>query len=101
AHPPLNLIPWNGGSGGNSEGPTKDRTGLGLGSLGCPAQERDGRYPKPLRSTWRDWVEAEEYAMRWEVLSPEEVEQREVERERAGRRLRRETNKPSKIFGTH
>ncbi|KAJ3871601.1 hypothetical protein F5051DRAFT_423146 [Lentinula edodes] len=93
AHPPLNLIPGNGGSGGDSEGTVKDRTGLGLGSLGRPARERDGRYPKPLRSAWRDWAEAEEYATRWEVLSPEEVERREVERERAGRRLRRETSK--------
>ncbi|KAJ4466156.1 hypothetical protein C8J55DRAFT_587766 [Lentinula edodes] len=66
---------------------------LGLGSLGRPARERDGRYPKPLRSSWRDWAEAEEYGTRWEVLSPEEVERREVERERAGRRLRRETSK--------
>ncbi|KAJ3858965.1 hypothetical protein EV359DRAFT_51555, partial [Lentinula novae-zelandiae] len=91
-HPPLNsnLIP---GSVGDSEGPIKDRTGLGLGSLGRPSRERDGRYPKPLRSAWRDWAEAEEYATRWEVLSPEEVERREVERERAGRRLRRETSK--------
>ncbi|KAJ3886516.1 hypothetical protein GG344DRAFT_90856 [Lentinula edodes] len=79
AHPPLNLIPGNGGSVGDSEGPMKDRTGLGLGSLGRPA--------------WRDWAEVEEYATRWEVLSPEEVEWREVERERAGRRLRRETSK--------
>ncbi|KAJ3858750.1 hypothetical protein EV359DRAFT_24631, partial [Lentinula novae-zelandiae] len=96
-HPPLNsnnLIPGgSGGSVGDSEGPVKDRTGLGLGSLGRPSRERDGRYPKPLRSAWRDWAEAEEYATRWEVLSPEEVERREVERERAGRRLRRETSK--------
>ncbi|KAJ3899759.1 hypothetical protein F5879DRAFT_1005019 [Lentinula edodes] len=79
----------------DSEGAVKDRTGLGLGlgvgSLGRPARERDGRYPKPLRSAWRDWAEAEEYATRWEVLSPEEVKRREMERERAGRRLRRET----------
>ncbi|KAJ3924349.1 MAG: hypothetical protein NXY57DRAFT_877627, partial [Lentinula lateritia] len=93
AHPPLNLIPGNGGSVGDSEGTVKDRTGLSLGSLGRPSRERDGRYPKPLRSAWRDWAEAEEYATRWEVLSPEEVERREVERERAGRRLRRETSK--------
>ncbi|GAV98675.1 SNF5-domain-containing protein [Lentinula edodes] len=94
-HPPLNSNSNSGigGSVGDSEGPIKDRTGLGLGSLGRPARERDGRYPKPLRSAWRDWAEAEEYATRWEVLSPEEVERREVERERAGRRLRRETSK--------
>ncbi|KAJ3913158.1 hypothetical protein F5877DRAFT_52875 [Lentinula edodes] len=94
AHPPLNSNSnSNSGIVGDSEGPIKDRTGLGLGSLGRPARERDGRYPKPLRSAWRDWAEAEEYATRWEVLSPEEVERREVERERAGRRLRRETSK--------
>ncbi|KAF8825719.1 hypothetical protein HHX47_DHR6000279 [Lentinula edodes] len=93
-HPPLNsnsnsIL----GSVGDSEGTVKDCTGLGLGSLGRPAREQDGRYPKPLRSAWRDWAEAEEYATCWEVLSPEEVERREVERERAGRRLRRETSK--------
>ncbi|KAJ3884956.1 hypothetical protein GG344DRAFT_91416 [Lentinula edodes] len=97
AHPPLNSNSNSnsgiGGSVGDSEGTVKDRTGLGLGSLGRPSRERDGRYPKPLRSAWRDWAEAEEYATRWEVLSPEEVERREVERERAGRRLRRETSK--------
>ncbi|KAJ3885565.1 hypothetical protein GG344DRAFT_91249 [Lentinula edodes] len=89
------VVDWGvlGGSIGDSEGTVKDRTGLGLGSLGRPSRERDGRYPKPLRSAWRDWAEAEEYATRWEVLSPEEVERREVERERAGRRLRRETSK--------
>ncbi|KAJ3881618.1 hypothetical protein F5051DRAFT_396481 [Lentinula edodes] len=86
-HPPQSTL------FGDSEGTVKDRTGLGLGSLGRPSRERDGRYPKPLRSAWRDWAEAEEYATRWEVLSPEEVERREVERERAGRRLRRETSK--------
>ncbi|KAJ3804596.1 hypothetical protein F5876DRAFT_70495 [Lentinula aff. lateritia] len=101
------LLPWEfinqsgGGGGGDSEGPVmKDCTGLGLGlgSLSRPARERNGRYPKPLRSAWREWGEAEEYATRWEVLSPEEGE-----RERVGRRLRRETNfndKSSKRFET-
>ncbi|KAJ3898028.1 SNF5-domain-containing protein [Lentinula edodes] len=95
AHPPLNSNSNSGigGSVGDSEGTVKDHTGLGLGSLGRPSRERDGQYPKPLRSAWRDWAEAEEYATRWEVLSPKEVERREVERERAGRRLRRETSK--------
>ncbi|KAJ3804442.1 hypothetical protein F5876DRAFT_53395 [Lentinula aff. lateritia] len=90
-HPPFHVV-----VPGDPEGTVlKDRTGLGLGlgSLGRPARERDGRYPKPLRSAWRDWAEAEEYATRWEVLTPEEVERREGERERAGRRLRRETSK--------
>ncbi|GJE98995.1 SNF5-domain-containing protein [Phanerochaete sordida] len=68
----------------------KDKTGLGLGWGRTP---KDGRGPKPLRSVWRDWGEAEEFKTRFEVLSPEEVERREVERERASRRLRRETSK--------
>ncbi|KAJ3781132.1 hypothetical protein GGU10DRAFT_367713 [Lentinula aff. detonsa] len=78
---------------GKGDEVARDRTGLGLGSLGRPSRERDGRYPKALKSAWRDWGEAEEYATRWEELSPEEVERREIERERAGRRLRRETSK--------
>lgn len=68
----------------------KDKTGLGLGWGRTP---KDGRGPKALRSVWRDWPEAEEFKTRFEVLSAEEVERREVERERASRRLRRETSK--------
>lgn len=68
----------------------KDKTGLGLGWGRAP---KDGRGPKPLRSIWRDWAEAEEFKTRFEVLSAEEVERREIERERASRRLRRETSK--------
>ncbi|OSX62795.1 hypothetical protein POSPLADRAFT_1046198 [Postia placenta MAD-698-R-SB12] len=68
----------------------KDKTGLGLGWGRAP---KDGRGPKPLRSVWRDWAEAEEFTTRFEVLTAEEVERREVERERASRRLRRETSK--------
>ncbi|TCD70765.1 Chromatin structure remodeling complex protein sfh1 [Steccherinum ochraceum] len=68
----------------------KDKTGLGLGWGRTP---KDGRGPKALRSVWRDWPEAEEFRTRFEVLSAEEVERREVERERASRRLRRETSK--------
>ena len=60
----------------------KDKTGLGLGWGRTP---KDGRGPKPLRSVWRDWAEAEEFKTRFEVLSPEEVERREIERERASR----------------
>ncbi|KAJ3751648.1 SNF5-domain-containing protein [Lentinula raphanica] len=84
---------WNDKNPNRGDEIARDRTGLGLGSLGRPSRERDGRYPKALKSAWRDWVEAEEYATRWEELSPEEVERREIERERAGRRLRRETSK--------
>ncbi|KAI0344413.1 SNF5-domain-containing protein [Trametopsis cervina] len=68
----------------------KDKTGLGLSWGRAP---RDGRGPKPLRSVWRDWAEAEEFRTRFEVLSAEEVERREIERERSTRRLRRETSK--------
>ncbi|RPD60058.1 SNF5-domain-containing protein [Lentinus tigrinus ALCF2SS1-7] len=68
----------------------KDKTGLGLGWGRAP---KDGRGPKPLRSVWRDWAEAEEFRTRFEVLTAEEVERRELERERASRRLRRETSK--------
>lgn len=86
----------------------KDKTGLGLGWGRTP---KDGRGPKPLRSVWRDWEEAEQYKTRFEVLSAEEVERREIERERSSRfvgftvrrfllranpfyrRLRRETSK--------
>ncbi len=68
-------------------GVMKDRTGLGGWS------GRGGRAPQVLKSVWRDWVDANEFATRWEELTPEEVERREVERERATRRLRRETSK--------
>ncbi len=60
----------------------KDKTGLGLGWGRAP---KDGRGPKPLKSIWRDWAEAEEFRTRFEVLSAEEVEKREIERERASR----------------
>ena len=60
----------------------KDKTGLGLGWGRTP---KDGRGPKPLRSVWRDWEEAEQFRTRFEVLSAEEVERREIERERASR----------------
>jgi len=68
----------------------KDKTGLGLGWGRAP---KDGRGPKKLRSVWRDWSEVEEFGTRFEVLTTEEVERREIERERASRRLRRETSK--------
>ena len=60
----------------------KDKTGLGLSWGRAP---KDGRGPKPLRSVWRDWAEAEEFRTRFESLSAEEVERREIERERATR----------------
>ncbi|KAJ7728845.1 hypothetical protein DFH07DRAFT_220851 [Mycena maculata] len=68
-------------------GGMRDKTGLGLGSVAR------GRGPKALESIWRDWQEADEFRTRFEVLTAEEVERREIERERASRRLRRETSK--------
>ncbi|KAI6135249.1 hypothetical protein EDD17DRAFT_1502155 [Pisolithus thermaeus] len=76
-------------SGGGS-GVLKDKTGLGLAWGRTP---RENRGPKTLRSVWREWSEAEEFRMRFEELTAEEVEKREIERERASRRLRRETSK--------
>ncbi|KAF8798920.1 SNF5-domain-containing protein [Phlegmacium glaucopus] len=63
-------------------GLVKDKTGLGLGWGRAP---RDGRGPKTLKSVWRDWAEAEEFRTKFEELTAEEVERREIERERASR----------------
>lgn len=60
----------------------KDKTGLGLGLGRTP---KEGRGPRTLKSVWKDWLEASEYRTRFEVLSAEEVERREIERERATR----------------
>ncbi|KAJ3968222.1 hypothetical protein EV361DRAFT_926986 [Lentinula raphanica] len=68
---------WNDKNSNRGDEIARDRTGLGLGNLGRPSRERDRRYPKALKSAWRDWVEVEEYATR----------------ERAGQGLRRETSK--------
>ncbi|KAF8843369.1 SNF5-domain-containing protein [Paxillus ammoniavirescens] len=79
-----------GGGGGGGAVVMKDKTGLGLGWGRTP---KDGRGPKMLKSVWREWSEAEEFRTRFEVLTAEEVERREIEKERASRRLRRETSK--------
>ena len=63
-------------------GLVKDKTGLGLSWGRAP---RDGRGPKTLKSVWRDWAEAEEFRTKFEELTAEEVERREIERERATR----------------
>lgn len=63
-------------------GLVKDKTGLGLGWGRAP---RDGRGPKTLKSIWRDWADAEEFRTTFEELTAEEVERREIERERATR----------------
>ena len=91
----------------------KDKTGLGLGVAGFGGRSgRDSviKGAKRLRGIWRDWNEAEEWSTRLEELTADEVERREIERERASRyvfsstlsrvlliflfrRLRRETSK--------
>ena len=65
----------------------KDKTGLGLGpgTWGRPPRDGLGRGPRALKSVWKDWNDAEEYATRFDVLTAEEVERREIERERASR----------------
>ncbi|KZV92276.1 SNF5-domain-containing protein [Exidia glandulosa HHB12029] len=65
---------------------------MGLGGSGWGKQ---GGAPRRLKSVWREWNEIEEYGFcpRLEILSQEEVERREIERERASRRLRRETSR--------
>jgi chromatin structure-remodeling complex subunit SFH1 len=99
----------NNPDGGSNLSLLKDKTGLGLGWGRTP---RDGRGPKTLRSVWRDWAEAEEFRTKFEVLTADEVERRDMERDRATRfvvsvcqassmtwadiefrRLRRETSK--------
>ena len=78
----------NAGTGGAEKpakagwGVVKDKTGLGLNWGRAP---KDGRGPKTLKSVWRDWAEAEEFRTKFEELTAEEVERREVERERASR----------------
>lgn len=98
----------NNPEGGSNLSLLKDKTGLGLGWGRTP---RDGRGPKTLRSAWRDWAEVEEFRTKFEVLTADEVERRDMERDRATRcvlphtqylinlanikprRLRRETSK--------
>lgn len=57
---------------------------MGLGGSGWGKQ---GGAPRRLKSVWREWAEIEEYGFcpRLDVLSQEEVERREIERERASR----------------
>ncbi|KAJ8464080.1 hypothetical protein ONZ45_g17361 [Pleurotus djamor] len=62
----------------------KDKTGLGLG---WGRSGRDGKGPKHLQSVWRDWADLDDFRTKFEVLTAEEVERREVERERASRPL--------------
>lgn len=72
----------NNADGGSNLSLLKDKTGLGLGWGRTP---RDGRGPKTLRSVWRDWAEVEEFRTKFEVLTADEVERRDMERDRATR----------------
>lgn len=44
-----------------------------------------GPGPRPLIGVWRDWTEVPEFTPRLEVMSQEELERRELERERIAR----------------
>jgi len=70
------------GAGGGGGMVLKDKTGLGLGWGRTP---RDSRGPRTLQSVWREWSDAEEFRTRFEELTAEEVERRDIERERASR----------------
>ena len=72
----------NNAEGGSNLSLLKDKTGLGLGWGRTP---RDGRGPKTLRSAWRDWAEVEEFRTKFELLTADEVERRDMERDRATR----------------
>ncbi|KAG9038798.1 Chromatin structure remodeling complex protein sfh1 [Tulasnella sp. JGI-2019a] len=77
------------------------------GSSGGGASVEDGGYrrnqrgPRRLKGVWRDWMEFRDYGPRMEVLTNEELERREVERERASRRMRRETSKFQRTGGAY
>ncbi|KAI9443592.1 hypothetical protein H4582DRAFT_2054570 [Lactarius indigo] len=66
----------------------KDKTGLGLWWGRMP---KESWGPRILRSVWRDWAEAEEFKRLWGMLSQEEVERLEIERERTSRQNGRGT----------
>ncbi|KAF8316161.1 hypothetical protein DL93DRAFT_797049 [Clavulina sp. PMI_390] len=63
--------------------------------LSARARQRNpfGLGPKPLKAVWRDWIEVGDFTPRLEVMSQEELERREIERERIARRLRRDTSR--------
>lgn len=80
-------IEWGviGGDRETDDSKLKDKTGLGLSWGRAP---KDGRGPKVLKSIWRDWADQEDLRTRFEILTPEEIERREGERERASRFVR-------------
>jgi len=61
----------------------KDKTGLGMG-IGF-GKRGEGRGPRSLKGVFRDWSDMEEWGTKLEELTAEEVERREIERERAAR----------------
>lgn len=60
---------------------------LAVEPLSARARARNpfGPGPKPLRGVWRDWIEVPEFTPRLEIMSQEEMERRELERERIAR----------------
>ncbi|CDZ98243.1 SWI-SNF chromatin remodeling complex, Snf5 subunit [Phaffia rhodozyma] len=67
------------------------RGGLGGGTILGGFGPNGG--PKGLKGAWRGWDEAEEFQPILSEVSLEEIERKEFERERAIRRMRRETAK--------
>lgn len=69
----------------------KDAIEWGILGGGGGAVPEDGGYrrnqrgPRRLRGVWRDWMEFKDYGPRMEILTPEELEKKEMERERASR----------------
>lgn len=61
----------------------KDKTGLGMG-MGF-GRRGEGKGPRSLKGVFRDWSEMEDWGTSLEELTAEEVERREIERERAAR----------------
>ncbi|KAF9512885.1 hypothetical protein BS47DRAFT_1372665 [Hydnum rufescens UP504] len=71
----------------------KDAIEWGVLAEGLGRHTVRSRGPRPLRGVWRDWNDTGEFGPRLEVMSAEEMERREIERERIARRLRRDTSR--------
>lgn len=60
----------------------------------------NGKGPRKLEGVWRDWHEADEYIPRLEYYTTQDIEKRELEREKSTRRIRRDISKPGTGFGS-
>lgn len=70
----------------------------GGASLEDGGYKRNQRGPRKLRGVWRDWMEFSNYGPRMEILTPEELEKKEMERERASRYVETRTAIPIKAL---